>query len=291
MSTTMNEYQLKYIELKKQYDQSDGDAEHVQALYEYKDFLEEQDTPEAKWVLVDVCDTLKLYKTAYEILRSLVECADRKSLKRLGKLQSLKEQGDHFALRRPKDGKEQERQKRLLDTLPFFKYHPNPLETEAFIQTDSPVTCDCCGNLTKIYYESPFYAVENVDCLCPECISSGKAAKKYDGEFQDECSLESGVDGKDKTDELIHRTPGYNGWQQEYWRTHCGDYCAFKGYVGYRELKQMGIVEEVLNDSVWDDWGEERDEVIKNVVNGGSVQGYLFQCLHCGKYLLWIDCD
>lgn len=72
---------------------------------------------------------------------------------------------------------------------------------------------------------------------------------------------------------------------------HCGDYCAFVGYVGYRELKQMGIVDEILQDSVWDMWGAKPEEVLKDLVNGGSVQGYLFQCLHCGKYLLWADCD
>lgn len=284
----MNNYQLKYIALKKDYEQSDGAAAHVQALYEYKDFLEEQDTPEAKWVLVDVCETLELYQTAYETLRPLVTRQDKKALKRLGKLQSLQERGDRFGLRRPEGGKDRAA---LLATLPPFQYHPDPLETKAFLLAESPVACDCCGKNTQLYYEGPFYAVEDVNYLCPECISSGKAAQKYEGEFQDERSLEGGVDSPDKLDELIHRTPGYHGWQQEYWRTHCGDYCAFVGYVGYRELKQMGIVDEILDDFVWDDWGAEPEERLNDIVNGGSVQGYLFRCLHCGKHLLWIDCD
>lgn len=50
----MNNYQQKYIELKKEYERFGKDAERVQALYEYKDFLEAQATPEAGWVLVDV---------------------------------------------------------------------------------------------------------------------------------------------------------------------------------------------------------------------------------------------
>lgn len=287
----MDDYRLKYIELKKEYEQSDGDAGSVQALYEYKDFLEEQDETEAKWVLVDVCETLELYKTAYETLRPLVTRTDKKAQKRIGKLQSLQEQGDRFALKRPKGGKEREKQAELLKKLPFFKYHPNPLETETFIQADTPEVCDCCGKSVQIYYAGPFYSIESIDCICPECISSGEAAKKFDGEFQDECSIESGVDSPDKLDELIHRTPGYSGWQQEYWRTHCGDYCAFVGYVGYRELKQMDIVDEVLDDSIWDEWGAEREEMLEHMVNGGGVQGYLFKCLHCGKHRLWIDCD
>lgn len=287
----MNDYQTNYIKLKQAYEQSDGTADSVQALYEYKDFLEEEEAPEAKWALVDVCETLELYKTAYETLRPLVTREDKKALKRLGKLQALQGQGDHYALRRQKGGKEQERQKALLAGLPQFRYHPNPLETQAFSLSGSPVVCDCCGKSTKIYYDGPFYAIEEVGQLCPECIASGRAAKKYDGEFQDEGSLDEGVDDPEKLDELIHRTPGYQGWQQEYWRAHCGDYCAFVGYVGYRELKQMGIVEEVLEDDLWDEWGEEPEESLKSLVNGGSFQGYLFQCLHCGKYLLWTDCD
>lgn len=212
-------------------------------------------------------------------------------MKRLGKLQDLQGLGNRFALPRPRGGKEQGRQAALLKTLPYFRYHPNPLATEAFLVSDTPVACDCCGKSVPIYYEGPFYSVESIDYLCPECISSGRAAEKFDGEFQDECSLEEGVDSPDKLDELIHRTPGYHGWQQEYWRTHCGDFCAFIGYVGYRELKQMGIVDDVLDDSVWDEWGAEREDMIQYMVNGGGVQGYLFQCLHCGKYRLWIDCD
>ena len=53
----------------------------------------------------------------------------------------------------------------------------------------------------------------------------------------------------------------------------------------------MGIAEELLDDSVWNQWMAEPEEMLKNLVNGGSVQGYLFRCLHCGKNLLWIDCD
>lgn len=287
----MNDFQSRYVELKKEYERSDGSAASVQALYEYKDFLEEQSAAEAKWVLADVCEQLELYKTAYEVLRPLVTKEDKKAQKRLGGLKILQGLGDRYALYRPHGGKERERHKALLATLPFFRYHPNPLETRAFLTAESPVACDCCGNPTHIYYDGPFYSVENIGYLCPGCIASGEAARKYDGGFQDECSLESNVGSPEKLDELIHCTPGYHGWQQEYWRTHCGDYCAFIGYVGFRELKQMGLVAEVLENSLCDSWGAKPIEILKAMENGGSVQGYLFRCLHCGKHLVWIDCD
>ena len=74
----------------------------------------------------------------------------------------------------------------------------------------------------------------------------------YNGSFQDDCSLDDGVDDPEKLDELIHRTPGYSGWQQEYWRAHCGDYCAYLGNVGASELRALDVLEEVLDDPMWD---------------------------------------
>ena len=182
--------------------------------------------------------------------------------------------------------KEKERQAQL--GLPTFRYHPNPLETGAFEESADGVACDCCGKTTHIFYTGPFYAVEDIEYLCPECIASGEAARKYDGSFQDDCSVDDGVENPAQLDELIHRTPGYSGWQQEYWRAHCGDYCAYLGHVGARELRALGVLEEVLDDSMWDD---EQKKMIQESVNGGHLQCYLFQCLHCGKHLVWMDFD
>lgn len=62
--------------------------------------------------------------------------------------------------------------------LPFFKYYPDPLKTGEF-ETDETVTCECCGKETDVYYTGPFYSVEDIEYLCPECIANGKASKKY----------------------------------------------------------------------------------------------------------------
>ena len=113
--------------------------------------------------------------------------------------------------------------------------------------------------------------------------------KRFPEEIKvEQAILDDGVDDPEKLDELIHRTPGYSGWQQEYWRAHCGDYCAYLGHVGARELRALGVLEEVLDDPMWDD---EQKEMIRESVNGGHLQCYLFQCLHCGKHLVWMDFD
>lgn len=176
------------------------------------------------------------------------------------------------------------------DYMPIFKYHPNPLETEAF-STGESRTCNCCGRLTDIWYETPFYTRFNdIDCLCPACIADGSAAKKFDGEFQDAYSTDE-VSDCQKLDELVHRTPGYRGWQQEYWPAHCDDYCAFLGYVGWAELVSLGIDKEIEESYQNGVQGFDLDIVKANMLNGGSMQGYLFKCLHCGRYLLHVDCD
>ncbi len=272
------------------------------------------------------------------LLSEIGNISDIKIQKRLLKMKSYAENWkDYFAIPKPKTEEDIKNEREKIDKLgiPTFKYHPNPLATGAFDESEEGVICDCCGKTTHIYYEVPFYSIEDIDYLCPDCIASGEAAKKFDGTFQDDYCVDEGVEDMSKLDELIHRTPGYCGWQQEYWRAHCGDFCAYLGHVGALELKALGIMDEVLDDSLWntpgycgwqqeywrahcgdfcaylghvgalelkalgimdevlDDslWNEEQKELIRTSVNGGSFQCYLFQCLNCGKYMLWTDVD
>lgn len=168
----------------------------------------------------------------------------------------------------------------------FFKYHPNPLKTGMF-KNDKTVLCGCCGKQTDVYYIGPFYSVEDVENFCPECIKSGAAAEKYDGEFQDSYSTDE-VSDAEKLDELICRTPGYCGWQQEYWLAHCDDYCAFLGYYTWKDLEKEGLTEEIEETYREDVCGVDF-EFAKEHLQCDS--GYLFQCLHCKKYFIYIDFD
>lgn len=108
-------------------------------------------------------------------------------------------------------------------TLPTFKYNPDPVSLNVIKK--EPTTCPVCEKERDYVYHGPFYTVEDVEGICPWCIKDGSAAKKYDGTFQDDASCDD-VDQEEYIDELIFRTPGYRGWQQEYWLSHCGDFCA-----------------------------------------------------------------
>lgn len=169
----------------------------------------------------------------------------------------------------------------------YFKYHPDPLKTGAF-KNDKTVQCYCCKEQTNIYYTAPFYSEEQVDYLCPECISSGFAAEVFDGQFVDDACVDE-VSDPAKLDELIHRTPCYQAYQQEDWFACCDDYCAFEGYVTWEDIERLGIekeVEETYRDDVCMIPFDDAKEMLQN---GG--EGYLFTCLHCGKHYLNIDVD
>jgi uncharacterized protein CbrC (UPF0167 family) len=120
--------------------------------------------------------------------------------------------------------------------LPKFRYNPNALSLGVIKKEKTK--CPICKKEREYMYEGPFYAEDDVEGICPWCILDGSAARKYDGEFQDVDSCEE-VDKEEYIDELIHRTPGYVGWQQEYWLSHCGDFCAIVQYVGWKEIKYL----------------------------------------------------
>jgi uncharacterized protein CbrC (UPF0167 family) len=87
----------------------------------------------------------------------------------------------------------------------------------------------------------PVYAAEELaNALCPWCIADGSAAARFDADFTDR----DGVGGfgewsqvaPEVVEEVSRRTPGFSGWQQERWWTHCGDAAKFLGRAGRIEL-------------------------------------------------------
>ena len=283
----MNEYLKEYIELKKKFTEQDEDKDSVLALYQFADRLALIDEKDAKEVLVDVYQQLYLMESAFKLFVNICDKNDRKQIKKLANLQNLSQShGDRFALPRPLTDAERSARKERLKDLPFFKYHPDPLETGSFEEGEEKI-CPCCGNKSKVYYSSFPYCSEDVEYICPTCISNGEAARKFDAEFVQNAEWH-GENDEEKDDELFHRTPGYMSWQGEYWLSCCDDYCAYMGTVGTRELKAMDIADEVIEEYVQRGAFEDIGEYL---VKDGPMCGYLFKCLHCGKYHLWVDAD
>ncbi|HSI61694.1 MAG TPA: CbrC family protein [Candidatus Saccharimonadia bacterium] len=179
-------------------------------------------------------------------------------------------------------------------TLPTFKYHPDPQATGHIVNSDTE--CACCGKVTGFIYTGPVYADEEyVDEICPWCIADGSAHDKLDASFTDEDGIGGGGLWDDVAEsvieEITYRTPGFSGWQQEKWWTHCGDGAAFLGRAGKEELEQYGQEAiDAIRDSTGLD-GPEWEAFFKVLEKEGSPTAYVFRCLKCGALGGYQDCD
>jgi uncharacterized protein CbrC (UPF0167 family) len=164
--------------------------------------------------------------------------------------------------------------------LPTFRYHPDPVGTGSFVVAGD--RCPYCKAEPTYVYAGPIYATEEPDPPCPKCIADGSFAARFDAEFTDVeplSDLDAGI-----IDEVARRTPGFAGWQQEQWKTHCDDAAAFLGPVGYSELLDHPEALEILRRDMGDD-------SVQSLSRDGSPTAYLFRCLHCAVELADWDVD
>lgn len=72
----------------------------------------------------------------------------------------------------------------------------------------------------------------------------------------------------------------------------CDDYCQFLRYVDdINDLDELGCQEELLQEYAQRKDSHPLDFVRKYLHRDWDVRGYLFKCMHCGKYHLWVDVD
>ena len=181
-------------------------------------------------------------------------------------------------------------------TLPTFKYHPDPLDTESVVKSD--FGCLCCGQMRGFIYRGPVYSTCEYDgCICPWRIADGSAAESLGVSFHDEGAVPgSSFSGAPKVNRAIieqvcKRTPGFGGWQQEEWFTCCDDAAAFLGRAGHKELNQRwsGAIPMIQDSTSLE--GARWEAFFRALDRDGSPTAYVFRCLHCGRYGGYQDCD
>jgi uncharacterized protein len=177
--------------------------------------------------------------------------------------------------------------------LPQFKYHPDPLKTGSIVASDA--VCEVCGQARGFLYGGPIYCESEPAAVCPWCIADGYAHTKLQAEFIDRDSIGGGDWGSVRAeiaDEIAFRTPGFLGWQQERWFTHCSDGAEFVGPMGKQEILQAGAdaVQIIRDESGYD--SEEWEEYFDSLsAEQGPATAYLFKCRHCGKLGGYSDCN
>ncbi|CAB3770871.1 hypothetical protein B7G54_35255 [Burkholderia puraquae] len=179
-------------------------------------------------------------------------------------------------------------------SLPAFRYHPDPLATGSVIRSDA--RCVCCGDARGYVYAGPVYALDEYEqCICPWCIAGGSAHARLDAVFTDTygiggCEWDEVPDAV--ADEIACRTPGFRGWQQERWWTHCGDGAQFIGRAGAGELIALGPQAVAsIRESTGLDEGGEWEHFFAALDKDSSPTAYMFRCIHCGELGGYQDCD
>jgi len=179
------------------------------------------------------------------------------------------------------------------ETLPWFLYHPDPVGTGSVVRRDTP--CKVCGKARGYIYVGPVYGREDLDeAICPWCIADGSARKQFGVEFMDRQSIGGGnwdTVPPAVVDSIAWHTPGFAGWQQERWFTHCNDAALFLGPAGRAELESYGadLVRDILQES---GVAEADQEFYLSSMDKdrGPVTAYVFRCRHCGRLGGYSDC-
>lgn len=181
-----------------------------------------------------------------------------------------------------------------MDSLPTFRFHPDPIATGSVERSSK--TCVCCGRARGYVYVGPVYSnVEYDSCICPWCIADSSAHEKLHASFHDEASI-GGVEWDDvplaSIEEITYRTPGFSGWQQERWWSHCGEAARFLGRAGCKELQEAGPQAiEAIRQSAGLPAGPDWDRFFNALDKEGSPTAYLFNCSKCGRFGGYQDCD
>lgn len=174
--------------------------------------------------------------------------------------------------------------------LPDFRYHPDPVGTGSVVAAE--VACAGCEQRRPYTYTGPVYAEEELAAaLCPWCIADGTAASRFDAQFTDVSWAVPDDVPETATDEVLHRTPGFSGWQQERWLHHCGDAAAFLGAVGAAEVADLpDALEALRNEHSAGGWpADQIDSYLAALATDGPPTAYLFRCLACGVHLAYSD--
>lgn len=174
-----------------------------------------------------------------------------------------------------------------------FKYHTDPIKTGSIEK--SSIICECCQTASDYVYTGPVFAEsELTDCLCPLCIARGTAHLQYDASFTDYASIGnhgqwSNVSDKIK-EEVAFRTPGFSGYKQEKWWTHCNDAATFLGIVNKNEI--LNYSDDFINELLQEANCNTSDWLfyLKYIAKDDFPIAYLFKCLHCGKIGGYADC-
>lgn len=191
-----------------------------------------------------------------------------------------------------------------------FRYFLDPHHFSSYREPGE--VCPFCG-LARPGYCGGFYGeADTYEFICEVCLLGGKLSEKgltlNEGagirsglrrKHSELTELEVDALAQERTMELEQRTPAVMSWQHLIWPDHCGDFCCYikeAGQLDMQRLAQEGdgraFFEAHLDEPGRSDiWETVRPDLPEDNSIGYSVGVYLFQCCHCGEYIILWDCD
>jgi len=177
------------------------------------------------------------------------------------------------------------------DSLPVFRYHPDPIGTGSVAPSDAK--CVVCKQRRGFVYAGPVYTDDDFDdAICPWCIADGSAHEALGATFVDSEAFP--VETPDHViDTIVERTPGYSAWQAEEWPSCCGDAAAFIGPLGIAEVRaRYRHLEGFLMSQIVHGMGISggaATRFLESLRRDASPTAYLFKCLHCDEPQVHVD--
>jgi uncharacterized protein CbrC (UPF0167 family) len=178
--------------------------------------------------------------------------------------------------------------------LPPFKYHPDPVKTGSIQSSDA--LCKCCGLSRGFVYTGAMFGPHDdlPRSLCPWCIADGSAHQKFDvqftlvrnvGNYGDRQPVPEKV-----VEEVAYRTPGFTGWQEESWMTHCGDAAEFLGPASHADMVDYGepLIQKLKKQARFRTEGQ-WEEFFMSLDGRNGCMVWVFRCRKCGELDCYLD--
>lgn len=167
----------------------------------------------------------------------------------------------------------------------FFFAHPYPQHTGAFKVVNDK--CSVCRRRTEIGYKGKMYPRDEEYVICPDCISSKRAARKKNAVFTPAYTVPiPSCEAEEYITKEVPPIPS-DGAFRPAWLFHCN---APSVYLGRADVYDLG-------DAIWDEilanWEYSltdaditKQGVIREAIHAGDVEGHLFRCSKCHKHLM-----
>lgn len=165
-----------------------------------------------------------------------------------------------------------------------FEYFRFP-EKFAFLIDDS-APCSVCGDIGVWFDAGGYSGVEDIDCICSDCLKSGKL---IDLEIEPNLNFD---DGSEAAKTITYKTPSLPTWQDTIWPMIDGSFPVFDCIASKQDFtdKEDFLDSFIENDQnkkdvewIWDTLPERK---LNNYNESGDVSVYLFK-LKNKKYWVW----